>query len=202
MDPFTKSIIGLINTSGGLYTLPRVDYHEFRTRWLPLFNAESNPNGYAPLGEWVQQVARGNSFLGVEVVKGGMKVVDEMYGGYTIQGGEVMFVVPPILNRDIKVKLDADKKDTEIDDVLIKGDAISKTMAVAGKRYIENNLINKIQIDIPVDPRLSEKMDKIFEHFGVKRTKHIEPAVVAIEAPKTATVTEEEKDSDIDYDFF
>ena len=54
MHPYTKLITDLIKESPNLYDRPRLDYYEFRDRWLPLFNKDSN-DGFAPLGEWCKQ---------------------------------------------------------------------------------------------------------------------------------------------------
>lgn len=160
-----KIVVDMIKETKHLYQLSRVDYYEFRNRWLALFNY-GNLEGHAPLGEWVQEVCRGNAFMEVEVVKDGQKVPDELHPGqYTIRGGKVMFTVPPILNRNIEVKLEGDKS---IDNVVITAQRKREVVAAAGENYYKQAVAGLI-VEVPVDPKLFERMNDVFEHFGVKR---------------------------------
>ena len=201
-DPYTQHILGLIKTSDGLITRPKIDYVEFREKWLPLFNAASN-DGLAPLGEWVQCIARGNPFMPVDVIQGGHIILDELYPEAppgqppftTIEGGKLMFTVPPILNNQIQVSL---KDGRGVDNVAIQADAMSKRMAVAGERYLQKNLIDNLKIDVPVDPELSKKMDKIFEHFGIRRTHQIDNVT---EESKPIEIKPEEQLSNDDFNY-
>ena len=198
MHHYTKHIVSLLKTSDGLFTKPRIDYYEFREKWLALFNAASHEDGLAPLGEWVQAVARGNPFMPVDVYKDGQVVIDELFPEYTtIEGGELMFTVPPVLNNQVQVNL---KDGKTIDDVAITADAMSKRMAVAGDRYLEKNLLGNVEVQVPVDPRLSEKMDKIFEHFGVKRTKQMDN-VTEESKPIETQPTQSLDNNDLNFDF-
>lgn len=198
MHHYTKHVVGLLKTSDGLFTKPRIDYYEFREKWLALFNAASHEDGIAPLGEWVQAVARGNPFMPVDVYKGGQVVIDELFPEYTtIAGGELMFTVPPVLNNQIQVNL---KDGKTIDDVAITADAMSKRMAIAGDRFIEKNLLGNVKVQVPVDPHLSEKMDKIFEHFGVKRTKQMDN-VTEESKPIETQPLQSLDNNDLDFDF-
>lgn len=193
----TQTVIDFLKTSDGLYTKPRIDYHEFRDKWLALFNADSN-EGLAPLGEWVQAVARGNPFMEVDVYKDGHTVADEIYPEYTtVSGGTFMFTVPPVLNNQVKIKL---KDGNSIDHVAITADAMSKRMAVAGNRYIEKNLINNIDIEVPNNPQLSSKMDAIFEHFGIKRTT-MGNKVTEESKPIETQPLQSLDNNDLDFDF-
>lgn len=167
MHPFTKVIVDLVNESPALYDRPRLDYFEFRDRWLPLFNKDSN-TALAPLGEWIQGVARGNGYMDVDIIKGGRAIPDEMYPPYmTIEGGELMFTVPGILNRAIKVELDSGRV---LDNVLTESQRKREGHLVAGEKYYNEEFIDKLNIGVPVDPMLFEKMNEIFKHFGVERT--------------------------------
>ena len=167
MHPYTKLITDLIKESPNLYDRPRLDYYEFRDRWLPLFNKDSN-DGFAPLGEWVQAVGRGNSFMEVDIVKGGRTIPDEMYPPYsTVVGGEVMFTVPPILNRAVEISLESGRV---LDNVVIESQKRREGFFAAGEQYYKDEMINGVKITVPVDPLLFEKMNDIFEHFGIKRT--------------------------------
>lgn len=198
MHHYTKHIVSLLKTSDGLFTKPRIDYYEFREKWLALFNAASHEDGLAPLGEWVQAVARGNPFMPVDVYKDGRVVIDELFPEYTtIEGGELMFTVPPVLNNQVQVNL---KDGKTIDDVAITADAMSKRMAVAGDRYLEKNLLGNVEVQVPVDPRLSEKMDKIFEHFGVKRTKQMDN-VTEESKPIETQPAQSLDNNDLNFDF-
>lgn len=162
-----KLMVDLIEQSGGMYTRPRVDYYEFRNRWLPLFNYSSN-KGLAPLGEWIEQCCQRSAFMDVDVIKNGKKIPDPLHPGmFTIEGGTYMFTVPPILNREIIFETESGKT---VDNILITAQQKGKVIAAAGTRHLEANLINGLKIDVPVDPGLFERMNKIFEHFGVKRT--------------------------------
>lgn len=134
------------------YQRTRIDEATFKNRWLPLFNAASH-EGLAPLGDWVQQVA-GNPFREVEVIK----------------DGNVLFVVPPILNSNIDIfKAEADiYLDTELDTARREG----AHFAIKGKRHFETAVLNNLNKDLqPSD--YSTRMDKIFEHYGLTRTKKI-----------------------------
>jgi hypothetical protein len=51
-----------------------------------------------------------------------------------------------------------------------------------------------------VDPRLSEKMDKIFEHFGVKRTKQMDN-VTEESKPIETQPTQSLDNNDLNFDF-
>ncbi len=169
LDIVTKNLISDIK-EGGLYDRPRIDYYEFRNNWLALFNADSN-TGMAPLGEWVQAKCNGNAFIGVDVIKGGRVVPHGLNEGQTtVIGGEYMFTVPAILNNDVEVKLKSGKS---IDGVAIQSQEISKNMAVAGSNYYKKNMLDDLIIEAPNATRLEREMDKIFEHFGVKRTKQL-----------------------------
>lgn len=162
----TKMMLNLIKDSGGLYEKPRVDYYEFRNRWLPLFNYGFE-EGQAPLGEWVQQVCLNHAFMDVDIVKGGRKVPNQLYPGtFTIEGGEYMFTVPPILNRDIVVDL---KSGRTIDAVVVNAQRQREVLAKSGDALMKKEFVNGISISVPVDPMLFERMNKIFEHYGVKR---------------------------------
>lgn len=195
-DPHTSHILGLIKQEG-LYSKPRVDYHEFRYQWLPLFNDESH-DGKAPLGEWIQAKCRGNPFMEVDVYKGGTIVPDGLYDGQTtVEGGEYMFTVPAILNNQIDIKLKSGKN---ISNVAMHGAEISKRIAAAGTNYFKKNIVDDLVIEAEDETRLSRAMDEIFKHFGVKRKNHIQ---VSTETPN---VTEDNpqlrtSNDDLDFDF-
>lgn len=179
MHPYTQLVVGLIKETDSLYDKPRLDYHEFRDRWLPLFNKDSH-SGLAPLGEWIQGVARGNAYMEVDIVKGGSTKPDEMYPPYTtVEGGEVMFTVPGLLNRDIEVKLDNGR---DIASVMAEANARGQVLTAAGVAMYKAEIQDRLQIEVPVDPLLFEKMNEIFEHFGIKRTSQREDGEKKTEA--------------------
>lgn len=171
MHPYTQLVVDLVKTTDRLYQLPRIDYYTFRDKWLPLFNASSN-NGLSPLGEWIQGVAYGNAYMEVEVVKGGRIVQDELFPDYTtIEGGEVMFIVPSILNRDLQVSL---VNDRVIDNVVVEAQRLREKLVVEGENFYNTEFLNNISIEEVGNPKLLEKMNEIFEHFGIKRTTQME----------------------------
>lgn len=173
IDVVTKNLLDDIK-QGGLYDHPRVDYYEFRDRWLALFNANSNA-GLAPLGEWVQAKCYGNAFIPVDVIKDGVTVPHGLLEGqYTVQGGELMFTVPPILNNKLDVNL-ADGR--TIDGLTLQSQELSKRMAVAGSNFHKKNIQDNLVFEVKDPQRLMREMDKIFEHFGVKRTHQIDGQV-------------------------
>lgn len=170
MHPIVSRILNDVKESG-VYTKPRVDYYEFRERWLSLFSAAS-AGDLAPLGDWVQNQCAGNGFLEVDVIKGGTPVPDQDYVGQTTYvGGELMFTVPSILNNNIQVKLSNGK---DIASAVIHANELSKRIAVAGANYQQKNVVEALQIDIENADALCGRMDKIFEHFGVKRVRSME----------------------------
>lgn len=196
LDPYTSHILGEIKKERNLIPNPRIDYHEFRNNWLAIFNAESH-EGKAPLGEWVQAKCRGNPFLGVDVIKGGTPVPDGLYEGQmTIEGGEYMFTVPPILNNHIDVKLKSGKN---ISNVAIKSAEMSKRIAVAGDKHFQKNIIEDLVVEVEDETRLSREMDKIFEHFGVKRK--FGTGQVSTEAPNRTEENPQLRTSNDDLDF-
>lgn len=204
-DSLTQHTLGLIkaaNKSGGLFFQPSVDYFEFSQRWLPLFNAAAHEGGLAPLGEWVQEVCRGIPFTRVHVIKGGSKVYDNLYNTYVIEGGELMFTVPPILNREVDIKLKSGK---DLDVVATESRAISQRMAVAGDRHFRKNLIDGIEISNVASQNLCESMNKIFEHYGLKRVlqKDLLDKTKDTKSPKHIERKETEilDNSDINFDF-
>lgn len=196
VDPYTSHIMGMIKQEPSLISNPRIDYYEFRNQWLAIFNAETH-DGKAPLGEWVQAKCRGNPFLGVDVIKGGTVVPDPMYDGQmTIEGGEYMFTVPPILNNRIDVKLKSGKN---ISNLAIKSSEMSKRIAVAGDNHFKKNIIEDLVIDVEDETHLSREMDKIFEHFGVKRKNRT--GQVSTDAPNRTEENPLLRTSNDDLDF-
>lgn len=170
LHPMVSRILNDVKESG-VYTKPRVDYYEFREHWLALFSAASSGN-LAPLGDWIQNKCAGNGFLEVEVIKGGTPVPDEdRWGQTTYVGGELMFTVPAILNNNIKVKL---KNGKDIAKATIHANELGKRIAVAGENYQQKHVVEALQIETDDPNSLSSRMDKIFEHFGVKRVKSME----------------------------
>jgi len=195
-DPYTSHVMGMIKQERNLIPNPRVDYYEFRNQWLAIFNAETH-DGKAPLGEWVQAKCRGNPFLGVDVIKGGTPVPDGMYEGQmTIEGGEYMFTVPPILNNNIDVKLKSGKN---ISNVAIKSAEMSKRIAVAGDKHFKKNILDDLEIEVEDETRLSREMDKIFDHFGVKRKNRA--SQVSTDAPNRTEENPLLRTSNDDLDF-
>ena len=165
LDAFSRHVLGEIKEQN-LIANPRIDYYEFRNQWLAIFNAQTH-NGKAPLGEWIQAKCRGNPFLGVDVYKDGNIIPDGLYDGQTtIEGGVYMFTVPPVLNNNIEVKLKSGKN---ISNVAVKSAEMSKRIAVAGDNHFKKNIIDDLVVEVEDENRLSKEMDKIFEHFGVKR---------------------------------
>lgn len=190
----TKLMLELIKGSGGLYEKPRIDYYEFRNRWLPLFNYGFE-SGQAPLGEWVQQVCLNHAFMDVDVVKGGRKIPNPLYpGNFTIEGGEYMFTVPPVLNRDIVVEL---KSGRTIDSVVVNAQRQREVLAKSGDALMNKEIVNGVSISIPVDPMLFERMNKIFEHYGVQRTL---PTGITKNTEKSNHTTEAAPEEKIDND--
>ena len=125
----------------------------FRHKWLPLFNATSHED-LAPIGDWVQQVAL-NPFREVDVIK----------------DGEVVFVVPPMLNSQIDVFKDGTDiyLDTELDSIRRE----AAHFAIKGERQFEDKIIGNLKVDVePSD--YSQRMDKIFEYYGIPRAKRLE----------------------------
>lgn len=195
---YVQHMTDLIKGAGTLYEKPKIDYYTFRDNWLALFNATAH-DGLAPLGEWVQGVCRGNPFLSVDVIKDGQTVSDDLFPGRTtVVGGQYMFTVPPILNREIDVKF---KNGKQLDNSVVEASEISKRVANAGQRHFRDNVLNNIIIDVPVDPGLSEKMDAIFEHFGVKRTHFNEKNTEQSKSIETKAATNTTSNDDLDYDF-
>ena len=195
--PQVKHMLDLLSSADGLFVKPKIDYDVFRDKWLPLFNAASH-DGLAPLGEWIQAVARGNPFMPVDVIRGGHTTTDELYPDFTtVVGGTFMFSVPPILNNQIQIKM---KDGQDMDSAALKAGEIGKRVAVAGQRSFEKNVVNNIQVEVPVDPGLGRAMDSIFEHFGLSRSNAIAKTTEApksIETPKASAVD----NNDIDFDF-
>lgn len=194
---YTDHTVRLLKESPTLYDRPTVDYYEFRNKWLALFNANSN-QGLAPLGEWIKEVAWGNPFMPVDVIKDGQSEYDPRYECERLIGGTLMFTVPPILNNNIKISL---KDGREVDHVVTHASELSKRMAVAGDKYLQKNLLDNIKIDVPVDPQLSQKMDKIFEHFGIKRTHHLDKKDTEQSKPIEQNPVQSLDNNDLDFDF-
>ncbi len=170
LHPMVSRILNDVKESG-VYNKPRVDYYEFREHWLALFSAASAGN-LAPLGEWIQTKCGGNGFLEVEVIKDGTPVPDEdRWGQTTYVGGELMFTVPAILNNNIKVKL---KNGKDIASATIHANELGKRIAVAGSNYLQKHVVEALQVDEDDPGLLSNRMDQIFEHFGIKRKKSME----------------------------
>ena len=194
LDPYTAHILEQLKGQD-LYTKPRVDYDEFRNNWLALFNYNTKDN-MAPLGEWIQAKCRGNPFLAVEVVKGGSIIPDPLYDGQTtIDGGKVMFVVPPILNNNIEVKLKSGKN---ISRVSTQGAALGQRLAAAGNNYFEKNIVQDLVIEVEDATRLSRQMDEIFAHFGIKRKNSVQ---VSTKAPNVTEDNPALRTSNDDLDF-
>lgn len=196
LDPFTSHILSEIKQEG-LYSRPRVDYHEFRTQWLALFNDESH-DGRAPLGEWIQAKCRSNPFIEVDVFKGGRVMSDPLYEGQTtVEGGEYMFTIPPILNNGIDIKLKSGKN---ISNVATQSAEVSKRIAAAGANHFKKNVIDDLVINVENETRLSKEMDKIFEHFGVVRNKKFQ---VSTNAPiiKEDNPALRTSNDDLDFNF-
>lgn len=165
LDPFSQMIFDDIKKVG-IYDKPKVDYYEFRTRWLSLFSA-ATAGDLAPLGDWIQEKSRGNPFLEVEVWRDGTIIPDEQYENcYTIQGGEYVFTVPAILNNQVNVSLNNGKSITS---AAIHAAELSKRIAVAGNNYVQKNIVEALEIEVDDEYSLSNRMSEIFKHFGIER---------------------------------
>lgn len=196
LDPMVSRILNEVKDSR-IYTRPRVDYYDFRENWLALFSAGSTGD-LAPLGEWIQAKCRGNGFLEVDVIKGGTPIEDTLFPGQiTYTGGELMFTVPALLNSNINVKLNNGR---DIANAVIHAGELSKRIAVAGHNYHQKNVVEAIEIEADAQDALCGKMDKIFEHFGVKRKKIME---VSTEEPVLTEDNPELRTSNdmLDFDF-
>lgn len=195
--PQVQQMLNLLSSADALYDKPRIDYYEFREKWLPLFNAASH-TGLAPLGEWVQAVARGNPFMPVDVIIDGQTIPDGLNPSLnTVTGGKLMFTVPPILNNQIQIKM---KDGQDMDGAIVKAGELGKRMAVAGARSFEKNVVDNIKVEVPADPGLSKEMDAIFEHFGLKRSNSVSnptEAPKSIETPQANNID----NSDLNFDF-
>lgn len=196
LDPYSTMIFEDIKKVG-IYDKPKVDYHEFRTRWLALFSS-ATAGDIAPLGEWIQEKSRGNPFLEVEVWKNGNVIPDEMYeGSYTISGGEYVFTVPAILNNQVNVNLNNGKTLTS---ATIHAAELSKRLAVAGNNYIQKNVLDALVIEVEDEHSLSNRMSEIFDHFGIERKsagkKVTEEADNTVVDPELRT-----SNNELDFDF-
>lgn len=107
-----------------------------------------------------------------------------------------MFTVPPILNNHIDVKLKSGKN---ISNVAIKSAEMSKRIAVAGDKHFQKNIIEDLVVEVEDETRLSREMDKIFEHFGVKRK--FGTGQVSTEAPNRTEENPQLRTSNDDLDF-
>lgn len=196
LDPMVSQIFDDIKESG-TYIKPKIDYYIFRNRWLSLFSS-ATAGDIAPLGDWIQEVCRGNAFSEVEVWKDGTIVPDGLFEGHTtINGGTLMFTVPAMLNNDVVVSLENGKS---IASAMIHARELGSRVAVAGTNYINNNVVAGLNVEVNNEGLLSKQMDDIFAHFGIKRENatqiSTETTVNTVDNPELRT-----SNDDLDFEF-
>ena len=77
---------------------PRITEEEFQRDWLQLFmSIPKDDNNPVPILKWVHEVSL-SPYRAVDVIRGGRKTFEQ--GRPTVEGGELLFVVPPLLDSD------------------------------------------------------------------------------------------------------